>query len=107
MEWLLSHQKMCPCGENHVLTDVHHVFIRRVKKNMNELYHPANCVAANNACHLAEGHDFQVASALICFDHVGGPDNVRKWVETLPLKIKHLPNHFVEAETIWNDRKKT
>jgi hypothetical protein len=101
MDWLLRRQRRCPCGRTHLLTDVHHVFFRRVKKDMTELYHPANVVAANNACHLAAGHDFQLASALICFIHVGGPDQVLEWADTLPLKIKHLPSHFWEAQERW------
>jgi len=84
------------------MTDVHHVFIRRVKKNMVPLYHRANVVACNNRCHLAEGTDFQLESALLCFEHVGGPDKVLEWVETLPLLIKHLPTHFWEAKELWD-----
>jgi len=103
MDWLLARQDRCPCGERHELTDVHHVFVRRVKKGMDELYHPANAVAANNACHLREGKEFQVNAALICFKHVGGPQAVEDWLETLPLKVKHLPSHFGEAKEIWDD----
>jgi len=101
MRWLLLRQGRCPCGQKHELTDVHHVFVRRVRKGMGELYHPANCVAANNACHLAEGWEFQVNSALICFAHSGGPDAVMDWLETLPLRVKHLPSHFWEARERW------
>ena len=101
MTWLLQRQKECPCGQIHELTDVHHVFIRRVRKNMDLLYHPANCVAANNKCHIEEGKDFQIRSALMCFDHVGGPDGVLEWLESLPLKVKHLPAHFWEARELW------
>lgn len=104
MEWLLIRQNSCPCGKSHTLTDVHHVFIRRVKKDMDELYHPANVVAANNTCHLAEGFEFQIASALLCFEHVGGPDKVLEWVDSLPLKIKHLPTHFWKAKEQWENK---
>ena len=98
MSWLLTRQDRCPCGQPHELTDVHHVFVRRVRKGMDLLYHPANCVAANNGCHMAEGREFQVASALICFKNAGGPEAVLEWLESLPLKVKHLPRHFWEAK---------
>lgn len=104
MSWLLIHQGHCPCGQVHAMTDVHHVFIRRVKKGMDELYHPANCVAANNRCHLAEGLEFQIESAMLCFNHAGGPDKVLEWIDSLPLKVKHLPGFFWQAKERWEEK---
>ena len=106
-EWLVEYQENCPgCGKRSSPWDsLHHVFHRRLKRIDDLLWVPENISLVCQSCHppgMSEAEDLNLNCALQKFSMGFEPDDIRDWMDSLPLKVKPgLPAFFVEAEGQW------
>ena len=104
-EWLVEHQEHCPgCGcRSSEWHDLHHVFVRRINKQIDELtWCVENVSLVCPSCHVPEAQDLNLNCTLQKFSMGFEPDDIRDWLDSLPLKVKPgLPGFFLEAEEQW------
>ena len=103
-EWLVENQEDCPgCGvRSSPWHNLHHVFHRRLKRIDHLLWCETNISLVCPSCHVPETHDLNLNCALQKFSMGFEPDDVRDWMDSLPLKVKPgLPGFFLEAEEQW------
>lgn len=101
-EWLVANQRFCPvCGKSvTIYDDLHHLFIRRMKRYEGLLWTKENIVLVHNqGCHVPEAPNLNYNSALQKFRMGFTPDDIREWIDSLPFKVKPgLPAFFIQAE---------
>ena len=108
-EWLVENQEDCPgCGCRSSPWDhLHHVFVRRLKPVDDLLFVTENISLVCHSCHtgMGEAEDLNLNCALQKFSMKDlEPDDIRDWMDSLPLKVKPgLPGFFLEAERRWDD----
>ena len=105
-EWLVEHQENCAgCGCRSSTWDhLHHVFVRRLKRIDHLLWCETNISLVCPSCHtgMGEAEDLNLNCALQKFSMGFEPDDIRDWMDSLPLKVKPgLPHFFIEAEVQW------
>ena len=103
-EWLVENQGHCPgCGKRSSPWDnLHHVFVRRLKQIDELTWAPINISLVCPSCHVPESEDLNLNCALQKFSMGFSPNDIRDWMDSLPLKVKPgLPAFFVEAEEQW------
>ena len=108
-EWLVEHQEDCPgCGKRVGPWDtLHHVFHRRLKRIDHLLWCETNISLVCPTCHNPEAQDLNLNCALQKFAMGFEPDDIRDWMDSLPLKVKPgLPAFFIEAEEAFYKRDK-
>jgi len=111
-EWLVEHQGNCPgCGSPlSPWHSLHHVFHRRLKQIDDLLWVPINISLICPNCHppaMSEAEDLNLNCALQKFSMGFEPDDIRDWLDSLPLKVKPgLPGFFIEAEEAFYSRDK-
>ncbi|GAF68535.1 unnamed protein product [marine sediment metagenome] len=109
-EWLVENQEDCPgCGKRVGPWDtLHHVFHRRLKQIDKLLWVPENCSLICPDCHppaMSEAPNLNLNCALQKFSMGFEPDDIRDWLDSLPLKVKPgLPAFFLEAEEAFHGR---
>ena len=106
-EWLVEHQGNCPgCGcPSSPWHQLHHVFVRRLKQVDDLTWTKENCSLVCPSCHVPETEDLNLNCALQKFSMGFEPDDIRDWLDSLPLKVKPgLPGFFVEAEEAFYGR---
>ena len=108
-EWLVEHQGNCPgCGcPSSPWHQLHHVFVRRLKQIDDLTWVKENCSLVCPSCHVPETEGLNLNCALQKFSMGFEPDDIRDWMDSLPLKVKPgLPGFFVEAEEAFYRRDK-
>lgn len=103
-DYLVEHQPACPgCGyPPHWNDHLHHVFVRRLKPIDHLLWHIINIALVCPSCHTPEAPNLNYHAALQKFEMGISPQDVRDWLESLPLKVKPgLRASFVRAEETW------
>ena len=108
-EWLVEHQEDCPgCGCRSSPWDtLHHLWVRRLKPIDKLLWVPINISLVCPDCHtgMGETEGLRLNCALQKFSMGFEPDDVRDWMDSLPLKVKPgLPGFFLEAEEQWKSK---
>ena len=96
-EQLCVLQKGCPgCGMPSCTgDDLHHLLIRRVKKDAPWLYTIENCVLVCHACHVPERKNLNYSATIQKFRAGITPEQIEGWVASLPTKVPlNLPAFY-------------
>ena len=99
-------QKSCPgCGKPSCIgNDLHHLFVRRVKKNFPELYNVIGISLVCSTCHtgMGEAPRLNYSCTIQKFNMGITPDMIEKWIAALPVKAPlALPAFYYEAKEDW------